>query len=95
MNNKDFDIYNIYLPGHAQHIADIIKTLQPSPNTYIAGDFNAHHGWWYGEFAVRFNNQIKNDKTHSNTIADWMTKEGMTLGNTEGVFIHFFKNYPD
>lgn len=63
------------------HIAKILDQLKPGPNTYMAGNFNAHHEWWYAEDAVRNTNIIRNDK-RAKTITDWMVLQNMTLANT-------------
>lgn len=91
INNHDIDLLNVYCPGRSLHIAKQIEHFKPRPKTYIAGDFNAHHTWWYADQSVRTTNNIRNHKTQPNIIVQWMSQEGMTLGNTPGIYI-FHRN---
>lgn len=81
INYSNIDIFNIYSSGRFQHITNILPKLHSEPNAYIAGDFNTHHEWWYVKTAVRHTNIIRNDK-HAKTISDWVSTQGLNLGNT-------------
>lgn len=70
------------------YIAKIFDQFKPGPNAYIAGDFNAHHGLWYAEHAVRHTNIIRTNG-FANQIADLINLQKMTLTNTAGLFTHF------
>lgn len=85
---------NIDSLGLAKRVAEIIHKLKPGRNYVIAGDFKAHHNWWYGDQAVFNEEQIRNDRKYSDTIADWMTHEGMTMVNKAGLDT-FFRTSPE
>lgn len=89
INNLAIDLLNVYSPGRSLHIAKEIQQYRPLPNAYIAGDFNAHHTWWYSNQAIVGSNNIRNHSLNSNTIAQWMTREGMTLSNIPGTHTFF------
>lgn len=45
MNNQDIDLLNVYSTGRSFQIAKELSSFKPSPNSYIAGDFNMHNNW--------------------------------------------------
>jgi hypothetical protein len=85
-------IYNFYSPSTSAAVAELLPSFNPSPHSLICGDFNAHHGLWYGDRAVNFRKKISDNTRDAETIIDHTITHSLTLYNTPGELTFFHRS---
>jgi hypothetical protein len=85
-------IYNFYSPGKSTAVAELLPSFTPNPHSLICGDFNAHHGLWYGDRAVEFRKKIADHSRDAEIIVDHATTHSLTLHNTPGELTFFHRS---
>jgi hypothetical protein len=85
-------IYNFYPPGTSTAVAELLPSFTPRAHSLICGDFNAHHGLWYGDKAVEFSKQISENSHDAEIIIDHAITHSLSLHNTTGQFTLFHRN---
>lgn len=64
----------------------------PSPplsKCIIMGDFNMHNAWWYSPVAEEANNLIRNSKSRTTPVVNWLDSHTFQLANCPKVPTHF------
>jgi hypothetical protein len=78
-NQINFDLCNFYSPKR-QLIADLTKSLIPSPSTILMGDLNIHHPWWSNNSEARPELNLP----ASLTTVEWLETYNFRLHNCPG-----------
>jgi hypothetical protein len=82
-------IYNFYSPGTSAAVVSLLPSFLPKPHSLICGDFNSHHGLWYGNKATEYSKKLSEHTRDAEIIIDHAITHSWTLHNTPGEFTFF------
>jgi hypothetical protein len=83
-NQINFDLWNFYSPKR-QLIANLTKSLIPSPSTILIGDLNIHHPWWSNNSEARPELNLP----ASLTAVGWLETYNFWLHNCPGHLTYY------